>query len=47
MEREGDGDTYCNTCIRNNPKGLVNRLEDLEIGGQVNTFLYYKDQPEY
>ena len=31
MEYEGDGDTESNQCTRNNPIGLVKRIEDLEI----------------
>ena len=37
MEHEGDGDTSCNWCTRNNLLGLGKGLEDLEIRGQVET----------
>ena len=34
---EGDRDTNCNRCSRNDPQELVNGLDDLEIKGQVET----------
>ena len=46
MEREGDGDTNCNWCTQKIPKGLIKRLEDLEIKGQVKTSII-KIRPEY
>ena len=35
MEHEGDGDTNCGWCTWKILKGLVKRLEDLEIRGQL------------
>ena len=37
MEHDGDGDTNCNWCTRNNPRRIGKRLEDLEIRGHVET----------
>ena len=40
MEHEGDGDTNCNLCTRNNPQILVKGVENLEIRGKVeNTII--------
>ena len=34
MEHESDSDTNCNWWIRYSAKGLVQKLEDLEISGR-------------
>ena len=34
MKHEGDGDTHCNWCTRNNSHRLVKELENLEISGR-------------
>ena len=36
-EHEGDGDTNCNWCTRNNSQSLEKGLDDLEIRGRVET----------
>ena len=37
MKLESDGDTNCNWCARNSRQMMVKGLEDLDIGGQVET----------
>ena len=37
MEYEGDGNTNCSGSLETIPKGLLKRLEDLEIRVQVET----------
>ena len=37
MEHESDGDTNCDWCTHIVTKGLVKRLDELEIRAQVET----------
>ena len=37
MERAGDNYTKCNWCVWTVTKGLLKGLEDLEVGGRVET----------